>query len=748
MNNNNPTDNQNNLNNYNNTEASPNNDFSAASLIAEQNLILEYNQNYNFMNLINLDEIISEDILIKEPDWKLLMFGWMTPKIRNLFFANSNYKKILTESNILFLEGLLYEHGLYGFEMSIEKAFGKYNEGIKHDNQYCLYRVFFILTNDKHCEKFKLKQCSQLALIFLIKSCAYNESYLDINRIEPIYKLNSILLQANKSLDYFNTIIENYQSYLRPYDLIKYGNEQSEAEEKSQNQIKKNFNPNSVLSIKIDELEVKYLNSFLLLSFPLNIKNLKDALQKLEEISQDHYEACFKLACIYYTPMYRDHIQKDIQKSLKFFEFLESKNYTRSLCSYYKVCEEQKIKDNLHTLILRAKNLRGYSSHFYANYLCRNRIDLEENKNKILKYFFKSMLFGNLISIVIVFEILTKLYISKFRRGINKIDTNDVIMNNLNSKKIFQKKKNKIKMCDDDKNFEIDIDYMETNSIHSDNENVYLDFSDEESQEILKYNLDNEAFWNYFFRNLGIKLRNFMELIYEFVSIQKNDENLNKTLDYDVLILFFQIHAYYHYKGYLVKQDYHKSIEIMEDTFKSGKSVKCYRKIFYYLAKSYKKIGNMEKFNFYMKKSFDIYILLSEFPYHHFIVGKTFLHGIHDIPKNLDYAIHYFKMGFNYNDNSFFINTLYSQKCHHYLIKTPEIVSYVNTTVLNSSRIIIDNFVDSENVCIICYANFRQVRHSKCKHKFVCLLCYEKMQNKNQCPFCKQISEAINEFEI
>lgn len=746
MENNNNNDSPTNINDQTYNQASPHNEISAASIIAEQNLIMEYNQ--NFLNSINLDEIIKEDVLINEPDWKLLMFEWMTPKIRSLFFANSNYKKILTESNILFLEGLLYEHGLYGFEISIEKAFEKYNEGIKQDNQYCLYRLFFILTNDSSCQKFNLKRCSELALIFLIKSCAYNESYLDINRIEPIYKLNSILLQANKSLDYLNKIIENYKTYLRPYDFEESSDEESKHSESKEFNKQVKFNPNSVLKIKIDEIEVKYLHSFLLLSFPLNARNLKDALQKLGDISQDHYEACFKLACIYYTPMYRDHINKDVQKSLKYFEFLESKNYTRSLCSYYKVCEEQKINDKIHTLILRAKNLRGYSSHFYANYLCRNRIDLDENKNKILKYFFKSLLFGNLISIVIVFEILTKLYIAKFRRGNKKIEPNDTMINPKNSKKYIKNKRQIINYCDDSKNFGIDIDYMETNSIHSDNDNVYVDFSDDECKGILKYNLENEAFWSYFFKNLGITLRNFMDLIYEFVSKQKNDENLNKTLDYDVLILFFQIHAYYYYKGYLVEQDYKKSIEILVDTFKSGKSFKCYRKIFYYLAKSYKKIGNIDKYNYYMKKSFDIYILLSEFPYHHFIVAKTFLRGIKDVPKNLDYAIHYFKLGQSYNDNNFFINTLYSQKCHYYLISTPEIINYVNTTAINSSRTIIDHYVDSENVCIICYANFRQVRHSKCKHKFVCLLCYDKMHNKNQCPFCKQISEAVNEFEI
>jgi len=751
---NNQNDNSNSTDNSNNNENTQNNDIAIASMIAEQNFILEYHQNSAFNNQFNLDEIIKEDILvIKEPDWKLLMFEWMTTKIRNLFFANSNFKKVLTDSNILFLEGLLYEYGLYGYELSYEKAFQKYNDGIGLDNQYCLYKLFFVLTNEKHCEKFNLKKCSELALIFLMKSCAYNESYLDINRIEPIYKLNSILNQVNKNINFLNNIIENYVKYTRKYDpedVNDKDNEDCKIEKKyeSKNYLKEN--PNSKLNLKINELEVKYLTAFLLLSFPSNVRNLKDALQKLEEISSDHYEACFKLACIYYTPMYRDHINKDVQKSIKFFEYLESKNYSRSMCSYYKVCEDQKINDKLHLLILQAKNLRGYSSHFYANYLCRNRIDLDENKNKILKYFFKSLLFGNLISVVIIFEILTKLYIDKFKKGKHEIGPNDIIINNNNSKIINEKNSNKkFNIIKENKAFDIEMDYMETNSICFDNENYYLSFSDQENQESFPNQINKtKEYWNFFLKNLGITLKDFMELIFEFVSIQKNDENINKTLDYDVLILFYQIHAYFYYKGYLVKQDFHKSIEIMEDTFKSKKSIKCYRKIFYYLAKSYKKIGDLEKFNFYMKKSFDIYILLSEFPYHYFIVGKTFLNGIKDVSKNLEYAIQFFKMGFNYNENNFFINVMYSQKCKNYLMKNPELVKFTNKTILNSSKIIIEHYVDSENICIICYANFRQVRHTKCKHKHICLLCYEKMQNKKQCPFCKQESEAINEFEI
>jgi len=755
--------NQNISTNTNNNENLDNPENSIASINVESQFILENSHNFSFISSINLEEIFKKEIFIKEPDWKMLIFEWMTCKIRNFFFANSNFKKVLTDSNILFLEGLLHEYGLYGYELSNTKAFEKFNEGIKLDNQYSLYRMFFILKDEKQCQKFNLKKSSELALIFLIKSCAYNESYLDINRIEPIYTLNSIFIQANRSIEEINKIIENYRLYLSPHvdkEMLEVGVEEEFEKSKTNNMPKSKksilINPNSKLNLKMDQLEVKYLITFLLLSFPTNIINLKEALQKLEAISNDHYEACFKLACLYYSPMYREHINKDTEKSLKYFEYLESKSYKRSFCSYYKVCEEQKMKDKLHNLIVQAKNLRGYSSHFYANYLCREKTNVKEKKNKIIKYFFKSMLFGNLISVVIVFEILIKLYIADFKRNKTNIDKNNKIIkiNSIKSKKKNKERKNSriiFKIEKKDTEMDIDFDYMESNSIQSENENIFLNFSEEEEDNDV--NLEqasdkNEEYWNYFFKNIGITLKEFMRMIFEFVSIQKNDEKLNNTLDYDVLILFFQIHAYYYYKGFLVKQSYEKSIEIMEETFKSGKSIKCFRKIFYYLAKSYKKIGNLDKYNYYMKKSFDIYILLSEFPYHHFIIAKTFLRGIKDVPKNIDHAIHYFLKGYNYSDNNFFINGLYSQKCHQYLLKNSELKNFVNTTVLNSSKIIVENFVDSEIICIICYANIRQVRHSICKHKLICLLCYEKMQNKDQCPFCKQISEANNEFEI
>lgn len=470
----------------------------------------------------------------------------------------------------------------------------------------------------------------------------------------------------------------------------------------------------------MNNLESEYLKNFLLLSFPYSIINLTEGIKKLENIAMDHEEACFKLACIFYNPPYREHLQKDVAKSIKYFEILYEKQYPRSLCSYMKVCEEQKIDklDKLHNI---AKKMRGYACHFYANYLCSDREKLEGNKNKILKYFFKSLLFGNLISISIIFEIFTKLYLSKFKKS---------------------KRANKV--------IDMKIDFgKDFKSENQENNLIINEINLNEFNEV-SMGLEINNYMENKFTNIGlsISLREFMELIFEFVDMQRSDEHINKILDYDVLVLFYQIYAYFYYKGYLVEKNYQTAIDIMEETLKKEKSYKCYRKIFYYLGKSYKKIGNEKKYEFYLKRSFDIYLLLSEFPYHHFLVAKIFLKGIKDVPKSIDNAVYYFKMGANYNENSFLINVMYSKKCEKYLKENAEIKSFIESNAIKTSKVIVENFVDSEKVCIICYANYRQIRHINCKHKLICLICYEKMVNKSQCPFCKQISDIQNEFEL
>jgi hypothetical protein len=683
------------------------------------------------------EKIIANNNIYMEPDWKLLIYNWMTPKIKGYFFKEKMFKKILNDANIIFLEGILFEYGEEGYEQSYEKAFEKYNEGLKQNNQYCLFRMYFILINENLCKQFKLRKSFELAFIFLIKSCAYNECYLEMSKIEPAHKLSSILQSIFRKTDFLHKCINLHEKKYFYY--------------------KDNKNdPNIIINLIINNLEAKYLKNFLLLSFPNYIFNLNEGISKLENIAMEHEEACFKLACIYYNPPYKEHIKRDVQKSIKYFEILYNKKYLRSLCSYMKVCEEQKI-DRLDELYRVAKKMRGYACHFYANYLCRDKDNLEINKNKILKYFFKSLLFGNLISISIIFEIFTKLYLSKFKscqklkKPIDlKIDFGkDFIVKekeNKNKNNIYSTMNNNANNNKNDMDL-ISIEIKNPNDIDNNTNNNYMNnFSNNDNDNDNEYDIND--YIDNKFTNIGISisLREFLELIFEFVDKQRTDEHINKILDYDILVLFYQIYAYFFYKGYLVEKNIQTAVNILEETLKKEKSYKCYRKVFYYLGKSYKKLGNIKKYEFFSKKSFDIYLLLSEFPYHHLVAAKIFLKGIKGVPRNLDNAIFYLKKGANYSENFFLINVMYSKKCEKYLRENSEIKLFVESNTLKTSKIIVENYIDSEKICIICYENFTQVRHINCKHMLICLICYEKMSNKSQCPFCKQVSEIKNEF--
>jgi hypothetical protein len=236
---------------------------------------------------------------------------------------------------------------------------------------------------------------------------------------------------------------------------------------------------------------------------------------------------------------------------------------------------------------------------------------------------------------------------------------------------------------------------------------------------------------------------------------------LQKILDYDILILFHQIHAYFFYKGIIVNKNLHKAIEILEETFKEQKSIKNYRKVFYYLGKCYHKLGNERKSTFYLKYTFDIYIMLKEFPYHHYIVAKLFLKGIPGhLEKNPIEAYRFFNMGATYQDNYFFINSFYSKKCANYLTENKIMRDTFNKislgNVLISSSIVLDKYVNEENVCIICVTNFKQIVFVKCGHKCVCYLCFEKLHKGDinstsswKCPMCQQESQQyLNSFKV
>jgi len=234
-------------------------------------------------------------------------------------------------------------------------------------------------------------------------------------------------------------------------------------------------------------------------------------------------------------------------------------------------------------------------------------------------------------------------------------------------------------------------------------------------------------------------------MIFEFVELRKNDENFLKLLDYDVLIIFHQIHGYFYYKGILVKKDIKKAIDIFLAPLESKKSVKNYRKIYYYLGKGYKKIGDMENSNKYFKKAFEIYILLKEFPYHHYLMGKFFFKGI-VVAQDFKKSFYFFNLGANYSENYIFINSLYSIKCRRYL--NHEKFQGLQEVIGTNYKLDLDQYINEENLCIVCFGNFKQIIFTKCGHKAICYICLNKMKENNSspevnnhvCPICKQVS--------
>jgi len=570
-----------------------------------------------------------------EPSWQFMFFNWMTKSMLEDFFDKIN--DLFSNPMIYIIKGLQYEYGIKK-EINYQKALNYYIQGALLNNQYCFFKLFFIV-KDKSKE-FNLERNLDLAILLLIKASCYNEPFLDFNKIDPIIKLYNIIYN-DRSLVKVKKVLDKYRNDHKEYTF----------------------------GIVIDDVEYNYLFYFLNLNFSQYTEIFKNSLKQLETISEEnnHLEATHKLACLYYNPINKEIFAKDTEKSLYYFRKLRSLHYIKCYSSYYKVCDDLGINEDNESLLKISVKFKLFTSHLYGNYLTRNKEKFFENSAKIFHYFSQAFLSGNIICLVICFEILSQIFIKKFH---------DVNSNNN------------------------------------------------------KYKID---------------VKNFLTIIFDFVSTKKTDEQFIKLLDYDVLILFHQIHGYFYYKGILVKKDLEKAIEIFSKPLDDKKSVKNYRKIYYYLGKSYEKIGNFEKSNFYYKKAFDIYVLLKEFPYHHYLVGKMFLKGVH-VKKRMENAFYFFSLGANYKENYFFINSLYSIKCGKYLLMDEFQDMKDNMTGFKFN---LDKFVNEENLCVVCFSNYKQIIFLTCGHKAICNICLDKMKennsnsNSHQCPLCMQKSISI-----
>ena len=151
--------------------------------------------------------------LIGKINFKDLFLEGLTPEFLKLFQENSNLYYFQS-----FLEGISYEHGLFGKSKDIKKAFKIYKEAADFKYDYlCMYRMHRIFLTDY--EYFNIKKNGDLHRLYLYKCFAYLPSFLLDNTYHLLNKINvayelAILLDKcddNNTFDEFMDFLNNHK---------------------------------------------------------------------------------------------------------------------------------------------------------------------------------------------------------------------------------------------------------------------------------------------------------------------------------------------------------------------------------------------------------------------------------------------------------------------------------------------------------------------------------------------------------
>lgn len=642
----------------------------------ENTLLISSNSSFNFKTFDEEDEkdtfpsaILDElNIPKNEPDWKFITYTWLPEEAHDYFIKSQH--RIYSYSTYCFYQGIRYEYGIKT-RINKQKALFFYIKSGSMNNYLALYRLFFIFCSKSISIQFNLKRDIDFGILCLIKSICYIDITMEINKVDPVLNLLPII----KTYDIDHIKIVSLLVKMRKNQILPY-----------------------------EESEVWFLSLYLKLNFSSSITNFKNTFEKLEKLALErrHFEICYKIASIYSNPP-NDIFNKNEKVTFDLFAYLRKVKYWKSYFSFTKFLEENKKEWSKYFSIDIYKEVKNFNIQFYCNKISENKQEIYLNSGVILNNSFNFFITGSIISIVICFEIISKIILK----------TNGVFLNEMN------------------------------------------DF--------------------------------YLKIIFDFCQIDKRKWVMT-YIDYDVYVLFYIIQSYFYFKGIIVKKDINKAIEILETSFEDKKSIKNYRKALYYLSKYYKIIGKTDVSEYFMFKSLKIYLLSCEFPYHFYILGRIFMKGIENyLLKDKEFALVCFKEGGYYNDNSYLINSLYSKKCQDFLVKN------LNYDIEKDNDYIIDDYfinnddnskekekdsertkkkkenhqkflklkasiqekyIDDNEICILCFSNFRQIIFTPCGHKNICYLCFEKLNPKKvfvdlKCPYCnKKDSGFINDFHI
>jgi TPR repeat protein len=317
----------------------------------ESNLSMKYGEIFTLQDM-DTTKFYNKD----EPNWQFMFIDWMPASVKNAF--NSNFDKLYSVSNKAFINGLMHEYGYFNKKTDLTMALNCYLDSARMNNQYALFKLFFIFKD--HFKEFNQKQNIDLALFFLIKAASYNESFTELSKVEPLDMLSVILNIADNDLKKCAALLTNMKSFTEIKDFA------------------------------IDNKEYNYLYQYLCLNLTTKVLDFKKEVNNLEKLCENerHPEACFKLACLYYKSVNPELCLKNVDKANEIFRNLFEAKYIRSYSSFYKVCEEQKDYTKAEELFLLWNKEKSFSDHFYANFLSKEQSAIISNSERYLNVFF------------------------------------------------------------------------------------------------------------------------------------------------------------------------------------------------------------------------------------------------------------------------------------------------------------------------------------------------------------------------
>jgi len=345
-----------------------------------------------------------------EPDWKSIIYGWMSEKF--IKKHNKIKHKYINKELLCFFDGLKHEFGV-DCEIDHLKAFSFYQKGCELNEPFSLFKMYTIMK--KYASKYNIQRDRDKEILTLLMSMAYSDSHYLFNfesiyNIEIIHEIAIILeIEEDTSLEKTIKLFDKFLS--KEYESI----------------------------YPVDD--INFCKGIFLLKFYNSLEEKAFSISLLHNLADEkcHMESCYKIGSL----MRREDNSSSLNSSYMYFEKCYENKYYKAYSDYsfllYKDKNIKKCKE-----VLKEGMENGYPKNMFYYYdlvltTIPNFESLEciEVLKSLLDLLLKDLVCGNFFSIfefIYLQNMIKKYYDPSF---IGKTKFQEEIFNILN--KLFGK---------------------------------------------------------------------------------------------------------------------------------------------------------------------------------------------------------------------------------------------------------------------------------------------------------------------